>query len=116
VPGVLCTRDKEDRMASARRIIRIPALLGLVVLLMVATVTPAAAASKSGTVSCSGGKTVNISSRASVWVTHYWSGPHSDTWYNPYRTLHVSWTNYSSTWYTIEYDFEIQSWSGYCVQ
>lgn len=103
-------------MSTLRRVARIPALLGLAALLMVATVSPALSFSQSGTVSCSGGKTVNISSRASVWVTHYWSGPHSNTWYNPYRVLHVSWTNYTSTWYTIEYDFELESRSGYCVQ
>ena len=99
-----------------RRFARLSSSLGLVAILLAATAGGAFASSVSGNVSCSGGKTVNISSRASVWVTHYWSGPNSQTWYNPYRELKVSWTNYASTWYIVEYDFELESYSGYCVQ
>lgn len=99
-----------------RRVGRLLTPVALVALLLTSTASPAFAASVNGNVTCSGGKTVNISSRASVNVTHYWTGPNSQYWYNPYRELRVAWTTYGSTWYVVEYDFEIQSYSGYCVQ
>lgn len=95
---------------------RFAVALGFAVLLALQAVSPALAYSVYGTKSCTGGQTVNISSRASVYMSHSWDGGNYEAWYNPYRDLRVSWTNYSSTWYVVSYDFEITSWAGYCVQ
>lgn len=95
---------------------RFAVALVLGALMALQAVSPALAFSKSGSQTCTGGKTVNISSRASVSISHSWAGGGYQSFYNPYRDLKVSWTNYASTWYVVDYDFEITSWAGYCVQ
>lgn len=90
--------------------------MGLGALLALQAVSPAPDFSKNGSQTCTGGKTVNISSRASVWISHSWAGGGYRPLYNPYRDLKVSWTNYASTWYVVDCDFEITPWAGDCVQ
>lgn len=95
---------------------RFAVALALGALLALQAVSPALAASLYGTTSCTGGKTVNISSRASTYISHSWSGGNSDSWINPTSDYKVSWTNYSSTWRVLEYSATWTSFAGACVQ
>lgn len=65
---------------------------------------------------CGGTRDAIIQSRASVWVSHSWKNGGYEGFYNPHRTLKTSYTSYQSTWWAVEYDFEITSAGGACVQ
>lgn len=74
----------------------------------------ALAAWKQGSTTCSAVKRVYVYSRASVYIAHSWGGGGYHAYYNPYREYREDRTALSSTWWTVEYDFEISAWGGYC--
>lgn len=69
---------------------------------------------KQGSTTCSAAKLVYVYSKASVWVSHSWGGGGYHLYYNPYRQYREDNTRLSSTWWTVEYDFEVEAWGGYC--
>ncbi len=104
-------------MVRSRRRARLAAVFGSATLLLLTTLTPAlASGSEYRTISCSGGKTVNISSRASTNISHSWSGGNFVAWYNLASDLKISWTNYASTWAVLDYSSTWTSFALYCVQ
>jgi hypothetical protein len=68
---------------------------------------------KQGSTTCPPTKYVYVYSKASVEVYHYWSGNYR-YYYNPYRRYREDNTRLAATWWTIEYDFEIEYGGGYC--
>ncbi len=69
---------------------------------------------KQGSTTCSAVKRVYVYSRASVYIAHSWGGGGYHPYYNPYREYREDATGLSSTWWTVDYDFEISLWGGYC--
>lgn len=92
------------------------ATLILAGLLVLSTAVPAFAYSRSGSVSCGGTRDAIIQSQASVTISHNWKDGHVEYFYNPYRLLKTSYTTYQSTWWVVDYDFEITSAGASCVQ
>lgn len=74
----------------------------------------ASAAWKQGSTTCPSTKLVYVYSKASVWVEHSWGGGGYHLYYNPYRQYREDNTTRSATWWTVEYDFEIEIWGGDC--
>lgn len=94
-------------------------MISLMLAIMLAAGTSAAALGSGwhqGNTTCTGTKTVVIWSRSSVWVDHYWKNGGHAVYYAPMRELKQSFTNATSTWWTVEYTFESDGAGGYCVQ
>ena len=99
-----------------RRLGMFASTLVLVAMMSAVVAGPALAGSRNGSVSCGGTRTVIIQSRASVNISHSWKSGGYQPFYNPYRTLKTSYTPYQSTWWVVDYDFEITSAGGSCTQ
>lgn len=98
------------------RVARISRALVVALLTLALAAQPALAATKSGSLTCSAAKRVWIYSYASVYVSHSWTGGGYHAFdANPYRNYQENNTYTSSTWYVIEYDFEISGWGAYCA-
>jgi hypothetical protein len=69
-----------------------------------------------GTQNCSASRTVYVYSQSSVWVDHYWMAGHHTQYYTPYQQYRASSTTYSSTWWTVEYDYQRISNGAACEQ
>lgn len=94
---------------------RIARALALAFLALTIVVQPALGATKNGSLACSSTKRVWIYSYASVEISHSWTGGGYIYWTNPYRSYKENNTYVSSTWYVVEYDFEIGAWGAYCA-
>jgi hypothetical protein len=90
---------------------------GAALLAVTLVAQPALAAySKYGTSTCSATNRVWIYSKASVEVSHSWKNGGYKQWPpNPYRQYRENNTGYSSTWWVVDYDFEIDYWGAYCA-
>jgi len=84
--------------------------------LVLALALPALAGTRMGSVTCGGTRTAIIQSQASVNVYHNWKNGNWEYFYNPYRLLKTSFTSYQSTWWVVDYDFEVTSAGASCTQ
>lgn len=69
-----------------------------------------------GSATCSGSRTVVVYSQVSVNIDHYWKSGGHQHWNNPFRALRQSFTPYTSTWWSVEWDFEHTSSGTSCEQ
>ena len=99
-----------------RAVVRAAVLGSLLALVLAFSGVMASGGYDYGSQTCTLTRTVYIYTQSSVVIDVYWYGGHHVQYSTPYQTYHATSTSYTSTWWTVEYDYQRISNGAACEQ